>query len=81
MIQFRCYIVSLFQVKFWMTFNEPWAIAYKGYGLTYRAPGLGRPGTADYIAGHNIIKAHANVYRLYERKWRPLQHGINLSVI
>ena len=29
----------------------------------------------DYIAGHNLLRAHARVYRLYEAKYKPTQNG------
>ena len=51
-------------------------MAYHGYGRTHRAPGLGQTGTADYLAGHNLIKAHANAYRVYDREFRSKQQGI-----
>ena len=71
---FSIYLLYL-KVKLWLTLNEPWVVAYHGYGRTHRAPGLGKTGTADYLAAHNLIKAHAKVYRLYDRKWRSLQQG------
>ena len=51
-------------------------MAYHGYGKTHRAPGLGQTGTADYLAGHNLIKAHAKAYNVYDRDFRPEQQGI-----
>lgn len=46
-----------------------------GYGTSVLAPGLDIHGVGEYLAGHNIIKAHANVFRLYERKYRIKQQG------
>ncbi|XP_066902119.1 myrosinase 1 [Halyomorpha halys] len=34
---------------------------------------LGNQG--DYIATHNVLKAHARVYRMYDREFRPTQKG------
>ncbi|XP_073971828.1 myrosinase 1-like [Rhodnius prolixus] len=69
------------KVKWWITVNEPMNVA-AGYGTSVLAPGLDIHGVGEYLAGHNIIKAHANVFRLYERKYRIKQQGnvsINLS--
>lgn len=33
------------------------------------------PGTYTYQAGHNLILAHAKVYRLYESSFKPFQQG------
>jgi beta-glucosidase/6-phospho-beta-glucosidase/beta-galactosidase len=40
-------------------------------------PGIvSRPGTAPYIAGHNLIKAHAEAWHLYNDVYRASQGGI-----
>jgi len=63
----------MLQVKWWTTINEPWthALGYEGSGF---APGINSPGVGLYQAGHNMIKAHARVYRLYEQ-YRAKQQG------
>jgi beta-glucosidase/6-phospho-beta-glucosidase/beta-galactosidase len=33
------------QVKLWITFNEPWIVAWLGYGVNSFAPGKYGPGT------------------------------------
>lgn len=35
-----------------------------------------RPGRAPYIVGHNLIKAHAEVWHLYNETYRPKQGGL-----
>lgn len=35
-----------------------------------------RPGTAPYIVGHNLIKAHAEAWHLYNDVYRASQHGV-----
>lgn len=35
-----------------------------------------RPGTLPYIVGHNLIKAHAETWHLYNEKYRPTQKGL-----
>ncbi|XP_061468687.1 lactase/phlorizin hydrolase [Rhineura floridana] len=80
--KFKEYAELLFQrlgdkVKFWITLNEPYAIANLGYGYGVSAPGISaRPGRAPYIVGHNLIKAHAEVWHLYNETYRPKQGGL-----
>ncbi|XP_063174479.1 lactase/phlorizin hydrolase isoform X1 [Candoia aspera] len=85
--KFKDYADLIFQrlgdkVKFWITLNEPYVIANLGHGYGVSAPGIsGRPGRAPYIVGHNLIKAHAEVWHLYNETYRPKQGGlISLSI-
>ncbi|XP_047456739.1 lactase-phlorizin hydrolase-like [Mugil cephalus] len=65
------------KVKFWITINEPFVIAYIGYGIGIAAPGIdSRPGTLPYLVGHNLIKAHAEAWHVYNDKYRAQQKGI-----
>lgn len=54
--------------------NEPQMIRM-GYGSKLFAPALDDHGVSDYIAAHNVLRAHAKVYRLYDRVYRPQQGG------
>ncbi|XP_050670747.1 myrosinase 1-like [Leptidea sinapis] len=63
------------KVKYWVTFNEPMQTCIEGYGGTYRAPALNRHGIAEYLCTHNLLKAHASVYHLFNRQYRPLYGG------
>ncbi|XP_006834640.1 PREDICTED: lactase-phlorizin hydrolase [Chrysochloris asiatica] len=80
--RFKDYADVLFErlgdkVKFWITLNEPFVVANQGYGYGTSAPGISfRPGTAPYIVGHNLIKAHAEAWHLYNDKYRATQGGI-----
>ncbi|KAM6460587.1 lactase/phlorizin hydrolase [Liasis olivaceus] len=85
--KFKDYADLIFQrlgdkVKFWITLNEPYVIANLGHGYGVSAPGISeRPGRAPYIVGHNLIKAHAEVWHLYNETYRPKQGGlISLSI-
>ncbi|XP_015667918.1 lactase-phlorizin hydrolase [Protobothrops mucrosquamatus] len=85
--RFKDYANLIFQrlgdkVKFWITLNEPYVIANLGHGYGVSAPGIsGRPGSAPYIVGHNLIKAHAEAWHLYNETYRPRQKGlISLSI-
>ncbi|KAI6054326.1 lactase/phlorizin hydrolase [Marmota monax] len=78
--RFKEYADVLFQrlgdkVKFWITLNEPYVIAFQGYGSGTGAPGISSD-TAPYIAGHNLIKSHSEVWHLYNDVYRAQQGGI-----
>merc|ERR1719436_2171861 len=65
------------RVKTWITFNEAWTFTYlaSGYG---KAPGIEYYSdmTIDpWIAGHNVLDAHAEAVHLYRTKYQPVQGG------
>ena len=62
-------------MKFWITFNEPKIIAQLGYADGVFPPNLKQREEGGYIAAHNIIKAHAKAYRIYEREFRSKNNG------
>ncbi|KAF2886265.1 hypothetical protein ILUMI_19908 [Ignelater luminosus] len=68
------------RVKVWITFNEPKEICLKGYGGDEKAPGYNLSGTADYICAHNLMKAHARAYHLYDKQFRSKQNG-QISIV
>ncbi|XP_072945303.1 myrosinase 1-like isoform X2 [Epargyreus clarus] len=63
------------KVKYWVTFNEPMQTCLEGYGGTYRAPALDRHGIAEYLCTHNLLKAHASAYHLFDQQYRPTYGG------
>lgn len=63
-------------MKFWITLNEPRVVATQGYGDGHMAPGIVGPGTTTYVAAHNLIKAHAKAYHIYDEEFRQTQKGI-----
>lgn len=70
------------RVKEWVTFNEPYNMCLYGYGtgtgFLVFAPGIVVPGVAEYQCSHNVLKAHARAYHLYDEKFRSTQKGIFL---
>ncbi|KAH0621363.1 hypothetical protein JD844_022550 [Phrynosoma platyrhinos] len=63
--------------------NETIIHRFKDYAeLLFQRLGISaRPGRAPYIVGHNLIKAHAEVWHLYNETYRPKQRGlISLSI-
>uniref|UniRef100_A0A3B4ZZP8 Lactase n=1 Tax=Stegastes partitus TaxID=144197 RepID=A0A3B4ZZP8_9TELE len=76
--RFRDYAEVLFsrlgdKVKFWITLNEPYIVANLGYGYGTFAPGVVNK---QYNAAHNLIKAHAEAWHLYNEKYRATQSGV-----
>ncbi|XP_041662215.1 lactase-phlorizin hydrolase-like isoform X2 [Cheilinus undulatus] len=71
-----CFATFGDRVKFWMTFNEPHTIAWRGYGLGDMPPNVKNPGIAPYRVAHNLIKAHAKAYHTYDVKYRKSQGGL-----
>lgn len=68
------------RVKRWMTFNEPWVSAFKGYGDGEHAPG--RADWRDYLrAAHHQLLAHARAVPVIRQNAGALAHvGIVLNL-
>ncbi|CAB3241222.1 unnamed protein product [Arctia plantaginis] len=62
------------KVKIWLTFNEPLSFCHDGYG-GYDAPGGRSSGFEDYMCGHNVLRAHGMVYRLFNDVYRNYSKG------
>ncbi|XP_077129154.1 lactase/phlorizin hydrolase-like [Ranitomeya variabilis] len=63
------------RVQHWITFHEPWVVSYAGYGTGEHAPGIRDPGNASFKVSHNIVKAHAKAWHVYNDKYRASQKG------
>lgn len=63
------------RVKFWTTFNEPFSLCHEGYGDILKAPLVNATGIGEYLCTHNVLKAHARVYHVYDAEYRPTQEG------
>ncbi|KAH7439471.1 hypothetical protein KP509_04G063200 [Ceratopteris richardii] len=73
------------RVKHWITINEPYSFVSQGYGgFGTQAPGRcsirvkcseGDSKIEPYIAGHNVLMAHASVVALYREKYQAQQRG------
>jgi beta-glucosidase/6-phospho-beta-glucosidase/beta-galactosidase len=79
------------KVKNWLTFNEPQTFTTFSYGTGVFAPGRCSPGekcaqpianslTEPYIAGHNILRAHAMTVDLYNKNYKVTTHSSKLIV-
>ncbi|MFK8102274.1 MAG: GH1 family beta-glucosidase [Saprospiraceae bacterium] len=62
------------RVKNWITINEAWVVAMLGYGQGVFAPGR-ISNSEPYLAGHNLLKAHAKAVNIYRQKYEPVQKG------
>lgn len=64
------------EVKWWITINEPWVVSAIGYEVGEHAPGENdAPGRKVYIAGHNLLRAHAKAVTLYRARFSKQQKG------
>ncbi|XP_047449228.1 cytosolic beta-glucosidase isoform X2 [Mugil cephalus] len=69
------------RVKLWITINEPQVCAKLGHEDGIHAPGLKEKGTAAYLAGHNMLRAHAMAWSSYDSVYRPKQKGaVSLAI-
>ncbi|KAG7530004.1 Glycoside hydrolase family 1 [Arabidopsis thaliana x Arabidopsis arenosa] len=79
-------------VKLWTTINEATIFAIASYGEGLTPPGhcspnkfincsTGNSSTEPYLAGHNMLLAHASSSKLYRLKYKSKQRGsIGLSI-
>jgi beta-glucosidase len=68
------------RVRHWITVNEPWVIAWLGYGLGLHAPG--RTSEADAVAaGHHLLVAHGRAVEVLRRELPEAKVGITLDLI
>uniref|UniRef100_A0A1Y1K608 Myrosinase 1 n=2 Tax=Photinus pyralis TaxID=7054 RepID=A0A1Y1K608_PHOPY len=63
------------RIKMWVTVNEPQQICSFTYSTGVYAPGIVSDGIGTYICYHNLLKAHARVYHLYNSTFRQSQKG------
>ncbi|XP_020235694.1 beta-glucosidase 11 [Cajanus cajan] len=74
------------RVKYWTTVNEANACALGGYEQGSLPPqrcspsfknncSRGNSSTEPYLAAHHMLLAHASAFRLYEKKYKDMQHG------
>ena len=68
-----------------MSHIQPWTFLFMGYGTGKFAPGrcsnrtfcaIGDSATEPYIAGHNVLLAHASVVEHYRNRYQLDQGGI-----
>ncbi|KAL4608551.1 klotho [Arapaima gigas] len=70
-----CFRTFGHSVQYWITIDNPFVVAWHGYGTGMVAPGVRNEPDLPYVVGHNLLKAHAAVWHLYDKQYRPLQGG------
>ncbi|CAK9825195.1 Myrosinase 1 [Anthophora retusa] len=63
------------KVKKFIPINEPSAVCKNGYSIGIHAPGKTLHGFGEYLCIHNVIKAHARAYRIYESEFKEQYKG------
>ncbi|XP_012145714.2 myrosinase 1 [Megachile rotundata] len=63
------------KVKKFIPVNEPQEICRNGYSYGYHAPGKRLHGIGEYLCVHNVLKAHARTYRIYEKEFKKQYRG------
>lgn len=79
-LDFRRYAGVMFavlpKVKHWVTLNEPWCSSIQAYSAGIFAPGdNSRPDIYPWIAGHNLLLAHAHAVQLYRAEFKEASQG------
>ncbi|KAG5889223.1 hypothetical protein JTB14_018646 [Gonioctena quinquepunctata] len=67
-------------VKYWVTFNEAKQICMGGFGYGYYPPAIKSQGLLEFVCAHNLIKAHAKAWHIYDDEFRNKQEG-KISVV
>lgn len=69
------------RVKWWITLNEPWCSAVLGYEIGEHAPGDNdSPGVKLYLAGHNLLRAHAKAVKVYRDEFQEQSGKIGITL-
>ncbi|EFN81478.1 Lactase-phlorizin hydrolase, partial [Harpegnathos saltator] len=63
------------KVKYFITINEPLVFCDKGYQTGEMAPGKKLGAIGKYLCLHNVLKAHAKIYHIYDQEFRKQQEG------
>jgi beta-glucosidase len=67
------------RVRSWITQNEPWVIAWLGYGLGVHAPGRASPADA-LAAAHHVLLAHGRAVEVLRREAPGSRVGVTVDL-
>lgn len=79
--EYAMLLIERFQhkVKKWITFNEPYCVAFLGYFYGVHAPGIkDQKMTFDVV--HNLMLSHHKVVKAVKQKNIPVEVGITLNL-
>lgn len=62
------------RVKWWLTINEPHQFCLQNWNYGQVEPFEGPP-KKPYTCAHNVVKAHASAWRIYDQDFRSTQKG------
>nr|XP_046261423.1 beta-klotho [Scatophagus argus] len=63
------------RVRYWLTMHNPYLVAVQGYGTGVHAPGETGGPAGSLTVAHNLIKAHAKAWHIYNTHFRATQKG------
>ncbi|XP_972386.3 myrosinase 1-like [Tribolium castaneum] len=63
------------RVKTWITFNEPKIVCQDFHDFLGNVTSPYPKGIIEYLCTHNLLKAHAEAYHIYDKEFRPTQKG------
>ena len=71
------------KVQMWYTFNEPYTVAFMGFGKGAHAPGVNEPVRAPYQVGHTMLLAHADAWGVFRERRRlgVVRHDARMSIV
>lgn len=68
------------RVSRWITHNEPWVVAWPGYGWHFLAPGRNGGERAALAAIHTLLCSHGKAVQVIRREAPNAQVGITLNL-
>lgn len=60
-----CFSTFGSQVKFWITVDNPFIVAWHGYGTGVVAPGIKNEPDLPFKVGHHLLKVQRNVFKMF----------------
>jgi beta-glucosidase/6-phospho-beta-glucosidase/beta-galactosidase len=63
------------RVKIWITFNEPKVVCQDFHWFLGNVTAVYPAGVIEYLCTHNLLKAHAEAYHIYNREFKATQKG------
>ncbi|XP_011881185.1 PREDICTED: myrosinase 1-like, partial [Vollenhovia emeryi] len=67
-------------IKYFITINEPNIFCISGYSEGVKSPGKKLGYLGKYLCMHNMLKAHAKIYHIYDTEFREQQKG-HISIV